>query len=142
MKIAVYPGSFNPLHEGHMSVIKQIEPLFDKIIVAIGRNAEKSTQHNVELLRHYINAKSNYNTNPINIEINVFDGLLKDAVKRYKGSAIIRGLRNAQDFEYEKIQQYCNEDLGIAIPTLYVISDRNLTHISSSAIKALKKAKQ
>ena len=62
-----------------------------------------------------------------------------DAIAPYKPTAIIKGLRNSADFEYEKIQQYWNEDLGMKIPTIYIISNRNLTHISSSAIRAIEK---
>ncbi len=68
-------------------------------------------------------------------------GLLVDFVKDVGASAVIRGIRNGQDLEYERTQQYWNEDLGIRVPTVCFITDRKLVHISSSAIRAVEKVK-
>lgn len=131
MKIAIYPGSFNPWHDGHHSILFQAVRIFDKVIVAYGKNPEKINHRG-----HPLNAP-NFGKNLV--EYKQFDGFLKDFVEKENACCIIRGLRNGQDFEYEKSQQYWNEDLGIKIPTLYIIADRNLTHISSSAIRQINK---
>ena len=134
-KIAVYPGSFDPWHQGHSDVLFKSLDVFDEIIVAKGWNPAKPE------------SGKDIECNSFNLanfaKIKYFTGLFKDFIDSLpeKPCAIIKGLRNGQDFEYEKMQQYWNEDLGIQIPTFYVISDRKLVHISSSAIKAIKKIK-
>lgn len=128
MKVAIYPGSFNPWHVGHEDVLWQALKAFDKVIIAQGINPLKDKPVKIE----------NYIAPNDKIEIVQFTGLLKDCIAQYKNvNAIIKGLRNNQDFEYEKIQQYYNEDLGIKLPVFYVISDRRYTHISSSAIRMI-----
>ena len=133
MKIAVYPGSFNPWHEGHSNILCQASVLFDKVIVVKGINPEKL------LSSSFLPDKD---SRPTNVEFTSFTGLLSDFVKEVGADVIIKGLRNTQDFEYEKIQQYWNEDLGVIIPTVYIIADRDLVHISSSAIRAVEKFKK
>lgn len=133
-KTAIYPGSFNPWHQGHDDVLRKAIQVFEKVIIARGDNPEKYVQGSIEKLRTEINCPY--------VEVVQFSGLLADFVKKVRPSAIIRGLRNSQDLEYEKTQQYWNEDLGIEIPTFYIICDRKLTHISSSAIKIIKEFKK
>jgi pantetheine-phosphate adenylyltransferase len=134
MRIAVYPGTFNPFHEGHADVLEKASYAFDRIIVAIGINPTKgmSVSH-LEEVNKAVKSKD-YG---VDVMVDSYTGLLADYVKDTGASAVIRGLRNAEDFEYEKITQYWNEDLGITVPTFYVVSDRKLVHLSSSAIKAL-----
>lgn len=167
MKVAIYPGSFNPWHKGHTDVLLKALQVFDKVIVAIGVNPEKEGHKGnasrtdvmghlldvarINILRHnerlIINAKE--------VKVVVYNNLLKDFIKdykhrdvvrdtvtRYKISAIIKGIRDPQDFLYEQKMQYHNEDLGITIPTYYVIAKRDLVHISSSAIRGLEKFKK
>ena len=125
MKTAIYPGSFNPWHDGHQDVLNKALAVFDKVIVAQGLNPAKS-----EPLAFSISK----------VEVVSFTGLLKDFINNYSDyriNAIIKGIRNSNDFEYEKTQQYWNEDLGIVIPTIYFISDRSLVHVSSSAIRQI-----
>jgi pantetheine-phosphate adenylyltransferase len=145
MTIALYPGSFNPWHEGHTDILKKALRVFDKVIVSAGRNPEKEVwDYNlydipVELCR----------TNEDPVQIMHFTGLLVDFIKELergrnggpsiKVDAIIRGLRNGHDLQYEMNQQYWNEDLGLEIPTVYFICDRKLSHISSSTYRMLKK---
>lgn len=144
MKIAIYPGSFNPWHEGHTDVLLKTLKIADTVYVAIGVNPDKDSNSDVHekvisverAIEKAIGKGLAYR-----VEVHLFSGLLANYVNKYSGDAVIRGLRNGQDFEFEKIQQYWNEDLGMKVPTLYVITDRKLSHISSSAIRAIKKIK-
>lgn len=144
MKIAIYPGSFNPWHEGHTDVLLKALKIADTVYVAIGVNPDKESfddsSNRIIAIERAIE-KAIGKGPAYRVEVHLFSGLLANYVNKYSGDAVIRGLRNGQDFEFEKIQQYWNEDLGIKVPTLYVITDRKLSHISSSAIRAVKKIK-
>lgn len=136
MKVAVYPGSFNPWHDGHKDVLEKALKVFDKVVIAIGSNPDKTFSDDIH---HRISEIELENINHSDrIEVVVFSGLFKDFCLGAGYSAVIKGLRNSQDFEYEKTQQYWNEDLGVDLPTFYVISDRKLVHVSSSAIRAIR----
>lgn len=131
-RVAVLPGSFNPLHKGHKEIIAKALSVFDKVIIAQGTNPDKTS------------VQANISPDQISefgdkVEYIIFTGLLADFVKQIKADAVIRGLRNAQDLESETIQQYWNEDLGLTVPFFYVICDRTTRHISSSAIRAVNK---
>ena len=142
-KTAIYAGSFNPWHSGHEMVVNKAFCVFDKIVVAIGQNPDKPELKSVfselqKLLSYGINNGS--------IELVTFKGLLADYIQERNKtadyiSANIRGMRNAQDFEYEKMQMYWNQDLKIGVPTMFFIADRDLVHVSSSAIRAIKNLK-
>lgn len=131
MKIAVFPGSFNPFHSGHKEVIEKALKIFDRVIVARGVNPQKAGA-------------------PLGWEVKLpkgatymeFTGLLANFVRNVRADAVIRGLRNAQDLEQETIQQYWCEDLGMEAPIFYIICGRDKRHVSSSAIRAVKKFKK
>ena len=141
MKIAVFPGSFNPWHDGHEDVLKKALALFDKVIVARGYNPEK-VQLRTAAFEPVFEKPPQPNIVWLgNWEYKEFSGLLVDFVKEVGACAVIKGLRNEKDFRFELEQQYWNEDLGLQVPTVYVITDRQLVHISSSAIRLLEKVK-
>lgn len=152
MRIALMPGTFNPFHEGHLDIVKRILPMFDKIYVLHGINSSKECDDfNFNLLRKFKEYIPYYgcevNTGSRKIVIGFCRGLLVDHIKRFQSEygsdiTIIKGLRDAKDFEYEKIQQYWNEDLGLKYPVMYMIADRNKVHISSSAIRMINKFKE
>lgn len=143
MKVCIYPGSFNPWHDGHVDVIKKALLVFDKVVVAIGKNPEKN--NNTSCVNVHKQIQRTIEPELFNrVEVTFFEGLLTDYLDMdymYKYSAVIRGIRNTIDFEYEKNLQYHYEDLGLKIPVIHLISDRKLVHISSSAIKSLNKVK-
>jgi len=130
MKVAIFPGSFNPWHEGHQDVVGKALKVFDKVIVCVMANPEKVN----DPLRLDIDVPAGPNVTTVN-----YNGLLVDAVKELKADAVIRGLRNGHDLQYEMNIQYWNEDLGLTVPIVYFITDRSISHISSSAIRAVKK---
>lgn len=136
MRIAIYPGSFNPWHDGHHDILKKALTQYDVIVIAVGINPDKPDTAS-EAVSALEKEFEDYNR----VRIVKFAGLLVDEVKKQGAVAVIRGLRNSQDLEMEKTQQYWNEDLGMEVPTVFFVADRKLSHISSSAIRAVRKFK-
>jgi pantetheine-phosphate adenylyltransferase len=133
MKTAIYPGSFNPWHQAHEHILNKALTVFDKVYVARGINGGKAKSDTpLPNLEKYGNK----------VEVIQFEGLLADLSKELKVDAIVRGLRNIFDFYEEKDNQYWHEDLGLAVPIFYVISDRNLGHISSKAVRIINQFKE
>lgn len=136
MKIAIYPGSFNPWHIGHEDVLKQALQIFDKIHIIQMTNPDKEPSVEIDsatLLEKYPN-KLCFSF--------LSNRLLANLIAVESSTCIIKGLRNGQDLEYETSMKYWNEDLGLKIPTCYFICNRNLRHISSSAIRQVEKFKK
>ena len=130
--LAVYPGSFDPLTNGHVDIILRGARLFDRIIVAILVNAEKkplfSMAERVEIAREVFKAHPN-------VEIDTFDGLLVDYVARRNAQVIVRGLRAVSDFEYEFQMALMNQRLNPKIETVFMMPAEQYTYISSRLIK-------
>ena len=132
MKLAVYPGSFDPLTNGHVDIIERGTHLFDKIIVAILVNVDKSPlftmQERVEIMRDVFKAQPN-------VEVDTFDGLLVDYATRRHADVIVRGLRALSDFESEFQMALMNRRLGPHIETVFMMPAEQYTYISSRLIK-------
>jgi pantetheine-phosphate adenylyltransferase len=130
--LAVYPGSFDPLTNGHVDIIERGARLFDRIVVAILLNAEKSplfsTAERVEISREVFKASPT-------VEVDTFDGLLVDYVERRKAHVIVRGLRAVSDFEYEFQMALMNRRLNGRIETVFMMPAEQYTYISSRLIK-------
>ena len=130
--LAVYPGSFDPLTNGHVDIISRGARLFDRIIVAILVNAEKSPlftmDERVEITRSVFKTHSN-------VEVDTFDGLLVDYVERREAQVIVRGLRAVSDFEFEFQMALMNRRLRPAIETVFMMPAEQYTYISSRLIK-------
>jgi pantetheine-phosphate adenylyltransferase len=149
-KIGIYPGSFNPWHAGHRDILLKALEVFDVVHVVVLVNPEKGTRIDA---RPAIKSITEDTKDIVSLPFYVrdFDISLRDAVERIETEdqyipetrngkySIIRGLRNGNDLQYEMNNQYWNEDVGIAIPFVYFITDRNLAHVSSSAIRSVQK---
>jgi pantetheine-phosphate adenylyltransferase len=131
-RLAVYPGSFDPLTNGHVDIIERGTHLFEKIIVAILVNAEKAplftTQERVEIVREAFRGQPT-------VEVDTFDGLLVDYVTRRKASVIVRGLRAISDFEIEFQMALMNRRLSPHVETVFMMPAEQYTYISSRLIK-------
>ena len=130
--LAVYPGSFDPLTNGHVDIISRGARLFDRIIVAILVNAEKSPlftmAERVEITRSVFKTQRN-------VEVDTFDGLLVDYVERRDAQVIVRGLRAVSDFEFEFQMALMNRRLRPKIETVFMMPAEQYTYISSRLIK-------
>ncbi|MCD6271271.1 MAG: pantetheine-phosphate adenylyltransferase [Deltaproteobacteria bacterium] len=131
-RIAVYPGSFDPVTNGHIDMIKRGRRLFDKIIVAILCNSSKKALFTIEERKIMLEISLEEVTN---IEIASFDGLLVDYVVKRKANAILRGMRAVSDFEYEFQMALMNRSLNRNIQTVFLMSGLRWIFTSSSIIK-------
>jgi pantetheine-phosphate adenylyltransferase len=130
--LAVYPGSFDPLTNGHVDIISRGARLFDRIVVAILVNAEKSPLFTMAERVDIIRAV--FKDHP-NVEVETFDGLLVDYVARRNAQVIVRGLRAVSDFEYEFQMALMNQRLHDRIQTIFMTPAEQYTYISSRLIK-------
>ena len=131
-KIAIFPGSFAPFSIGHQSIVDRALPLFDKIIIAIGINSEKNQYFSIEERLEWITVV--YGINP-KIEIKQYEGLTVDFCKKEKANYILRGLRDSNDFKFEKNIAQMNKELNTNIETIFILTPPELSHISSSLIR-------
>jgi pantetheine-phosphate adenylyltransferase len=130
--LAVYPGSFDPLTNGHVDIISRGARLFDRIIVAILVNAEKDPLFTIEERVEITRAV--FRDHP-NVEVDTFDGLLVDYVERRRAQVIVRGLRAVSDFEFEFQMALMNQRLSAKIQTVFMMPAEQYTYISSRLIK-------
>lgn len=138
MNIAIFPGSFDPITSGHVDIISRAQPLFDKIIVAIGQNSQKKYLFDLEERKAWI---SRVVDQWDNIEVGTYEGLTVNYAKSTNANYLIRGLRNASDFDYEKTISQLNNIVGDGLETLFYISQPDYSHISSTIVRELIKGK-
>ncbi len=131
-KIAVYPGSFDPITNGHIDIIERSLKLFDKVIVVILINYKKTPLFSVEERKSLI--LESLNNNP-NIEVDSFSGLLIDYAKQVKGDVIIRGMRAVSDFDNEFHMALMNRRLDRDVQTMFLMTGLRWIFTSSSGIK-------
>jgi pantetheine-phosphate adenylyltransferase len=132
MRLAVYPGSFDPLTNGHVDIIERGARLFDRIVIAILVNLDKSplftAEERVAILREVFRDRPN-------VEVDTFEGLLVDYVERRGASAIVRGLRAVSDFEYEMQMALMNRRLNSNVETVFMMPAEQYTYVSSRLVK-------
>jgi pantetheine-phosphate adenylyltransferase len=131
MKTAVFPGSFDPITLGHYDIIKRGISLFDKVIVAIGVNAEKKYMFTLEERLHFI--RESFKNEP-KVEVITYEGLTIDLCKKVGAKFILRGLRNPADFEFEKAIAHTNRQLS-KIETIFLLTAAKTSYISSSIVR-------
>ncbi|KGO88528.1 phosphopantetheine adenylyltransferase [Flavobacterium rivuli WB 3.3-2 = DSM 21788] len=131
MKTAVFPGSFDPITLGHYDIIKRGISLFDKVIVAIGVNAEKKYMFTLEERLHFI--RESFKDEP-KVEVITYEGLTIDLCKKVGAKFILRGLRNPADFEFEKAIAHTNRQLS-KIETVFLLTAAKTSYISSSIVR-------
>src|SRR5579864_9089342 len=134
MKRAIYPGSFDPVTNGHLDVVERAGRLFDEVIVAVAHNDEKqplfSLSERLDLLRQTV-AKID------NVKIAEFDGLLVEFAIEQQADAIIRGLRAVSDFEFEFQMALMNRKLKGSVETIFLMPKEEYTYLSSRLVKEI-----
>lgn len=134
MNIAVYPGSFDPVTNGHIDVIKRALKIFDKIIVTVGDNPEKqptfTTQERIDMIKESTKDLKN-------LEIDSFSGLLLDYVKGKNSKIIIRGLRAVSDFDFEFQRALMNRVVDDEIETIFIMTKEHYVYLNSSIVKEM-----
>lgn len=132
MRTAIYPGSFDPITNGHLDLMKRALSLFDKLVVAIADNPDKeylfTTQEREQMVKQSLKGLDK-------VEVLIFSGLLADLAKKTDAVGIIRGLRAISDFEFEFQMALMNRNLAPKAETLFLVPSERYTYLSSSLIK-------
>lgn len=135
MKTAVYPGTFDPATNGHIDIIERALKLFDKLHILVGDNPQKeptfTAEERVEMLKEALKKRKN------RIEVEHFDGLLLNYVKKKKSNVIIRGLRAISDFEFEFQRALFNREFSKDIETIFIMTKDDYSFLSSSIVKEI-----
>ena len=132
MKRIVYPGTFDPIHNGHLDIARKAAELFDELILVVAVNQEKSPLFNdkerVDLIKESLSDVKN-------VRVDTFNGLVVDFVRSTESVAIIRGLRHVSDFEFEFQMAMMNFNLNPNIKSLFMMPDEKYIHLNSTVIK-------
>ncbi|MCC7302406.1 MAG: pantetheine-phosphate adenylyltransferase [Bacteroidia bacterium] len=133
-KTAVFPGSFDPITKGHESVIRRALPLFDRIIVAVGKNSEKSghfpLEKRMDWIRHTFAGEKK-------LEVKSYSGLTIEFCKEEGAAYLLRGLRSGADFEFEKTIAHMNRDMRSGIETIFILTLPEYAHVSSTIVREI-----
>jgi pantetheine-phosphate adenylyltransferase len=132
--IAIYPGSYDPVTNGHLDLVERASKVFDRLIVAVLRNMEKqplfTLDERVAMLREVTRGWEN-------VEVDVFDGLLVDYARRRKARVILRGIRAVSDYEYELQMALMNRKLEPGLETVFMLPAEAYSYLSSSLVKEI-----
>jgi pantetheine-phosphate adenylyltransferase len=134
MKTAIYPGTFDPITNGHLDIIERAIKMFDKVIVMVARNSAKnpmfSDQERVDLIRAAVRKYKR-------VEVASFQGLLVEYAKKRKATAILRGLRAISDFEYEFQLALMNRKLNESVETVFLMPSEKYTYLNSTIVREI-----
>ena len=133
MKRYVFPGSFDPITLGHQDIIHRVLPMCDELVIAVGENLDKKYMFTLKERLDFINKT---HSNDVKIKVKSFKGLTIDFCKSVEATAIIRGLRNPADFEFEKSIAQINRRLS-GIETLFLLTAADYSYISSSIVREI-----
>lgn len=132
MTLAIYPGSFDPITNGHLDVLERASKLFDKVVISVLHNGQKNAfltvSERIELIKQSV-------VDIKNVEVDCFEGLTVEYVKKMNANVIIRGLRAVSDFEYEMQLAQMNKTLASEIETIFLVPKAKYNFISSSIIR-------
>jgi pantetheine-phosphate adenylyltransferase len=131
-RIAVYPGTFDPLHNGHLDIIERCRPLFDEVVIAVLFNDQKkplfSVEERMEIIRSLVDGRAD-------CRVESFSGLLVDFMDRIGARAVVRGLRAVSDFEYEFQMALMNRRLNARVETVFMMPKEDYSYLSSRLVK-------
>ncbi len=133
-KIAVFPGSFDPITVGHVDLVKRALPLFDQIVVAVGINSQKKYLFELNLRLEWLELVFE---NEPKVAVGSFEGLTADYAEKIGAQYLLRGLRNASDFDYEKTISQLNNIIGHGLETIFLIAQPGYSHISSTIVREI-----
>jgi|TARA_B100001079_G_scaffold81239_1_gene69788 pantetheine-phosphate adenylyltransferase len=134
VRTVIYPGSFDPMTNGHLDVIQRASRLFDRVVVAIARNGSKQPLFTTAERRALIEQSTD---SLDNVSVDIFEGLLVEYVERQSGHAVIRGLRALSDFEYEFQMALMNRKLNEKVETLFMMPRASYSFLSSHLVKEI-----
>ena len=133
-KLAVFPGSFDPITIGHVDLVKRALPLFDEVVVAVGINSTKKYLFSLEQRLDWL--QKVFAKEP-RVRVDSFENLTAHYCRRIGARYLLRGLRNASDFDYEKTISQLNHIVGGGIETVFLIAQPELSHISSTIVREI-----
>jgi len=133
-KVAIFPGSFDPLTKGHINIVERGTKIFDEVVIAVAYNVSKQTtfslQERVDILKQIFRHHEE-------VRVDHFEGLLVDYARKIGTNIMLRGMRTVSDFEYELQIALANKSLYHELETVFLVSDSGYGHISSSLIKEI-----
>lgn len=132
MKIALFPGSFDPVTKAHVDILKRSLPLFDKVVIGIGLNSNKAPFLPIETRKAMLRAVF---ANEPKVEVRTYEGLTVDFCKSLEAKYMIRGIRTVSDFEYEKAIAQMNHALVPEIESIFIVSKPGYSSISSTIVR-------
>ena len=135
-RIAVYSGTFDPFTLGHLDVLRRAAGLFDQLIIAVAAAHHKKTLFSLE---HRVSMAQIATSDIANVTVQPFSGLIMDFCTRYKANAVVRGIRNLTDFDYEAQMAAMNRKLVPQVETVFLLPDANLACISSTLVREISK---
>lgn len=135
-RIAVFPGSFDPITKGHENIVKRASLLFDEIVVAIGSNSSKSSMFSLELRTEWLNKVFEYQSN---VHVSHYNGLTIDYARSIGAGFLLRGVRNGGDFEYERTIAQMTKAMAPELETVILFTDPEFAAINSTVVREILK---